>query len=386
MVPECDTPSEVEGIWWGVLEKGQCLQGNIHYYGDYKNIRYRYTHIEFTDTDADADADTEGELITENIKLIKIDTVLSNYNLPLYVLFIFGTTGNVIIIIIITCNKDMRTVPNMYILNLAISDIIYLTVLFSASLPDFVYWLRGNIMCIFLIFCLYMSLSLTVYSIAVLGYHRYRVTVYPLHVCFSSQPKWRDTGATIFGVWIVAALFAIPSARKNNFCGVSLFLVFTYYYQRVTIFRLLVSCVLPLCVIAFFYIMTSCHLLKSRYSLSEETQNARLNTRKNTAKVMLGLTLVFLFSYLPYQILETYLISSINLEIPLTKTKNEFGEIENLSMLTSLLTIFLSINSCLNPVALFCTSLAFRRHFKRYLTCCCKSKSPPTDLELKRRN
>jgi len=45
MVPECDTPSEVEGIWWGVLEKGQCLQGNIHYYGDYNIIRYRYTHI-----------------------------------------------------------------------------------------------------------------------------------------------------------------------------------------------------------------------------------------------------------------------------------------------------------------------------------------------------
>jgi hypothetical protein len=27
--PKCDTPREVEGIWWGVLEKGQCLEGNI---------------------------------------------------------------------------------------------------------------------------------------------------------------------------------------------------------------------------------------------------------------------------------------------------------------------------------------------------------------------
>jgi hypothetical protein len=35
-VPECDIPSEVKGMWWGVLEKGQCLQGNIQYYGDYK--------------------------------------------------------------------------------------------------------------------------------------------------------------------------------------------------------------------------------------------------------------------------------------------------------------------------------------------------------------
>jgi len=39
--------------------------------------------------------------------------------------FIFGTTGNVILLIIIICNKDMRTVQIMYILNLAIRDIIF---------------------------------------------------------------------------------------------------------------------------------------------------------------------------------------------------------------------------------------------------------------------
>jgi hypothetical protein len=45
--------------------------------------------------------------------------------------FTFGTTSNVILLIIIICDKDMRTVLNMYIINLAISDIIYLAVLFS---------------------------------------------------------------------------------------------------------------------------------------------------------------------------------------------------------------------------------------------------------------
>jgi netrin-G1 ligand/netrin-G3 ligand len=28
--PECDTPSEVQGILWGVLERGQCLQNSIY--------------------------------------------------------------------------------------------------------------------------------------------------------------------------------------------------------------------------------------------------------------------------------------------------------------------------------------------------------------------
>jgi Leucine-rich repeat (LRR) protein len=38
--PECDTPREVKGMWWGVIEKGQCLQDNMYYYGDYKNTSY----------------------------------------------------------------------------------------------------------------------------------------------------------------------------------------------------------------------------------------------------------------------------------------------------------------------------------------------------------
>jgi len=36
----CDTPSELNGMVWGALEEGQCLEGNIHYCADYKNTSY----------------------------------------------------------------------------------------------------------------------------------------------------------------------------------------------------------------------------------------------------------------------------------------------------------------------------------------------------------
>jgi len=38
-----------------VLEKGQCEQGNIYYYGDYKNIYYSYIPIEDTDRDKETE-------------------------------------------------------------------------------------------------------------------------------------------------------------------------------------------------------------------------------------------------------------------------------------------------------------------------------------------
>jgi hypothetical protein len=102
--------------------------------------------------------------------------------------------------------------------------------------------------------------------------------------------------ATICGVWIVAALFTVPSALSKYMCEDILSRCMPYY-QRVVIFELLVPCVLPLCVIAFTYIMTARHLVQSSCTVSEGTQYPQLKNRRNTAKM--GLTVVFMISYVP---------------------------------------------------------------------------------------
>ena len=113
---------------------------------------------------------------------------------------------------------------------------------------------------------------------------------------------------TICGVWIVAALFALPSAFSENLCSGYYEFKYIIYYERVILFEFVVYCVLPLFVIAFFYIMTARHLVKSARPVSEETQNPPVNTHKNTAKVVLGLSVVFLISYVPYHAFRTYTV------------------------------------------------------------------------------
>jgi hypothetical protein len=383
IVPVCDTPSEIKGKLWGVLEKGHCSQGNIHYYGDYKNTSYSYTPIEDLEKEIKTDTDTVNEQRKNVARIIK------QCKFPISaVLFILGTTGNVILIIIITCNKDMRTVPNMYILNLAISDTIYLTELFLDTFREAISitWERGEIGCGLFAFWLRMSLGLTTYSVAVLSIQRYRVIVNPLRAHVSSQPTWRGPGAIICGVWIVSALFAVPTTRAKDLCVESVSLWRTTYYQHVTIFHLLVTCVFPLCVIAFSYIMSARNLVENSFSFSEETQNPQLNTRKTTAKVVLGLVVVFLISYVPYHICKTYFFYSIYFQNTLAKLVDDSDSFNNFIDIMMMLKHLISINSCLNPIALCCTSLAFREHFKRYLTCCWKKKSPATVFELIRRN
>jgi hypothetical protein len=363
--PECETPSEVQKIWWGVLAKGKCLQDNMSFYEEYKHTSYNYTPI-------------DDSYHWPSLKAFQV---------PIHVfLFIFGTTGNVILLIIIICNKDMRTVPNMYILNLAVSDMIYLVVHFSQvyGSRESAAWQYDDIFCKFFPFCQRLSVGLSAYSVAVLSIQRYRVTVDPFHVRVSSQQTWRVTVAAICGVWIVAALFALPSALSKRLCDLCRIYNSVTYYHHVVLFELLVSCLLPLCVIAFSYIMTARHLVKSAQPISEETQNPKLNKRKNTAKIVVGLTVVFLISYVPYHVLWTYIISNKNSYLYLGQIIATKGDKVHFTYLVS--TCLLLLNSCLNPVALFCSSLAFRRQFKRYLTCCCKIKTPVTNFELRRRN
>jgi galanin receptor 1 len=110
--------------------------------------------------------------------------------------------------------------------------------------------------------------------------------------------------------------------------------------------------------------MTAIHLHNSDQPISEETQNPQMNSRKNTAKIVLGLIVVFLISYVPHHVLWTYNYFNI-----FSLSEHCVDKLEYTYIFSKCL---LLLNSCLNPVALCCTSLAFRRQFKRYLTCCCK--------------
>jgi hypothetical protein len=196
--------------------------------------------------------------------------------------------------------------------------------------------------------------------------------------------------ATICGVWIVAALFAVPSALSKSVCKELQLSRPIAYYQLVVIFELLVSCVLPLCVVAFSYVMTARPLVESSRSITEGTQNPQMETRRSTAKIVVGLTVVFLISFVPYHVFWTYR----NFAEKEEGDEFDFRRIVDILepsnyklRYTYLISkCFLLINSCLNPVALFCTSSPFRQHLKRYLTCLCKTNSPPIDLELRRSN
>jgi hypothetical protein len=133
--------------------------------------------------------------------------------------------------------------------------------------------------------------------------------------------------------------------------------------------------------------MTARHLAEDSSHLSAGAKNPQLNKRRNTAKIVLGLTVVFLISYVPYHAFWTYINFNRQVRIFSEKiTDTLIYSNYELRYTYQISTCFLLINSCLNPVALFCTSSPFREHLKRYLTYLHKTNTRSTDLELLRRN
>jgi hypothetical protein len=268
----------------------------------------------------------------------------------------------------------------MYILNLAISDLIMLTLLYAVALDEWrsvvlSYLHRRIINALLIIFCR-LSFGVSAYSVALLSIHRYRLTVSPSQVRVSSQTSLRAGVANVRRVWTVATLFAIPSTPFVTADLMYESLTFRTYYKYVHSLEVFVFCVLPMCIISFTSIKTVCHHEDSSGFIYEGSQHPQINTRKISTKIVFGLTVVFLISYVPYHVI-TYIILNIELSYYRMYKMLFFYEFSKFLLL---------INACLNPISLFCTCRDFRNHLKRYLTCRCKTNSPPTDLELPRIN
>jgi hypothetical protein len=359
--PECDSPGEVHGMWWGTLQYSQCIDDRI---------AYQEGHKDYKDTDTDNDSRFFREF--HQLEVYIEPSVQA-------VLFTFGTIGNVIVLVIIVLNKEMRTVPNMYIVNLAISDLIVLV----AHVPlNHVYsYVRRNIIAgklpdkavlvMFFKFLCRFSVGLSAYLVALLSFQRYKVTVSPLHIHIHSTVTCRVTAATISGVWIVAAIFTLPSTLSIQESIREYFSAYNnrIYYEKVVLFELYVHCIVPLCVIVFFYVMTARHLVKSAHTTSEEIHPIAIR-RKNTARIVLGLSIVFVISYVPYHIAWVYYILS------------GYKEETELLYTHYISTWLLLLNSCLDPVALFCCSLAFRTKLKRCIMCFRRRRLVTTTLQL----
>ncbi|XP_076783033.1 neuromedin-B receptor [Arvicanthis niloticus] len=291
-----------------------------------------------------------------------------------------GLLGNIMLVKIFLTNSAMRSVPNIFISNLAAGDLLLLLtcVPVDASRYFFDEWVFGKLGCKLIPAIQLTSVGVSVFTLTALSADRYRAIVNPMDMQTSGVVLWTSLKAV--GIWVISVLLAVPEAvfsevaRIGSLDNISFTACIPYpqtdeLHPKIhSVLIFLVYFLIPLVIISVYYYHIAKTLIKSAHNLpgeySEHTKK-QMETRKRLAKIVLVFVGCFVFCWFPNHVL--YLYRSFNYK----EIDPSLGH-----MIVTLVARVLSFsNSCVNPFALYLLSESFRKHFNSQL--CCGRKSYP---------
>ena len=136
------------------------------------------------------------------------------------VLIIFGTTGNGLVCYVVARNPHMRTPRNIFIINLAISDLTLclFTQPFNLMKVSVPMWKLGNFMCKFVPMFCGTNVFVSTISITAIALDRFQVIVYP------TKDNMKKVGAvmSLLSIWVISLLMASPMLVFNITKGVEI--------------------------------------------------------------------------------------------------------------------------------------------------------------------
>ncbi|KAH8378756.1 hypothetical protein KR009_001230, partial [Drosophila setifemur] len=293
---------------------------------------------------------------------------------------IVAVIGNTLVIWVVATTRQMRTVTNMYIANLALADVIIglfcIPFQFQAALLQS--WNLPWFMCSFCPFVQALSVNVSVFTLTAIAIDRHRAIINPLR----ARPTKFISKFIIAGIWMLALLFAVPFAiafrveelterfRENNetfnmtrpFCmnkNLSDDQLQTFRYSLV-----FVQYLVPFCVISFVYIQMAVRLWGTRApgNAQDSRDITLLKNKKKVIKMLIIVVIIFGLCWLPLQ-----LYNILYVTIP------EINDYHFISIVWFCCDWLAMSNSCYNPFIYGIYNEKFKREFnKRFAACFCK--------------
>ncbi|KAH8364610.1 hypothetical protein KR084_008886 [Drosophila pseudotakahashii] len=122
--------------------------------------------------------------------------------------FVLGVFGNVLVCYVVLRNRAMQTVTNIFITNLALSDIL-LCVLAVPFTPLYTFmgrWAFGRSLCHLVSFAQGCSIYISTLTLTSIAIDRYFVIIYPFH----PRMKLSTCIGIIVSIWVIALLATVP--------------------------------------------------------------------------------------------------------------------------------------------------------------------------------
>ncbi|XP_017463164.1 PREDICTED: cholecystokinin receptor type A-like, partial [Rhagoletis zephyria] len=207
--------------------------------------------------------------------------VLLTLILPYSLIFVLAVVGNLLVIITLTLNRSMRSVTNIFLLNLAISDLLLGVFCMPATLVGVLLrrFIFGRFMCHLISYMQTVSVAVSVWTLVAMSVERYYAICQPLRSREHRQTR-RHAYRILGLVWTLAIFLMLPTAivselqmikQTGNFKCREAWPSFLYR-EAFTIFLLLILLVLPLLVMILTYsaiavtLQQSLHQNTSAYS------------------------------------------------------------------------------------------------------------------------
>ncbi|XP_058608502.1 LOW QUALITY PROTEIN: C3a anaphylatoxin chemotactic receptor-like [Onychostoma macrolepis] len=266
----------------------------------------------------------------------------------------FGTTGNSLVIWVAGFRMKPN-VTNVWLVNLAVADLIFCLTRVTSLIRDFFYnyWPFGVFLCKFTGFFKYANMFCSVFLLAVISVDRVLCVWCP--VLTRERRTLCAARVVSVGVWIVAVMFSSPYfvyrqvfPGKNNLSQCSLkekgaeagdnSAKYVYYC-----IRFICGFLLPFLVILICYILAAVGIRRTR-----------LSGKSRPLRILAVLVCAFFLCWAPYHF------------IGLVKLVNEDNEAvkKNLNMASKVA----YFNSCINPVLYFCMGLDVSRRCNQSLS------------------
>ncbi|XP_028660314.1 chemokine XC receptor 1-like [Erpetoichthys calabaricus] len=275
------------------------------------------------------------------------------------VVIVLSLMGNLLVVWILLRYEKRKTVTNIFILNLAISDLLFTFSLPFISLYQSQGWTLGNSMCKIVNGIFYIGFYSGIILMTIMSINRYVAVVHPL-ADLRSRKGCYGTWASMM-IWLVSILASTPSIiftselqgdylQDKSHCD--------YYnpsWKIVGTYQQNAFFLITLTVIVYCYMRILLRLLQSK------TQK-----RYRTVKLIFTVVAIFFIGWAPFNIV----IFLQNLIFHEVEYFLDCAVNTNLDYVFYVCRIFAFSHCCLNPIFYAFVGIKFKNHLKKVLRGC----------------
>ncbi|XP_068618248.1 prolactin-releasing peptide receptor-like [Battus philenor] len=300
--------------------------------------------------------------VTETTDPIEDKAIQAVFCTVYTIIFVVGIFGNALVCYAVVRNRAMQTVTNLFITNLALSDIL-LCVFAVPFTPLYTFlgrWVFGSLLCHIMPYAQGCSVYISTLTLTSIAIDRFFVIIYP----FKPRMKIKTCIGLIIFIWIFALSVTFPygyyMGLQDVYCAEEW--PSDQIRKAFGAVTTIMQFVLPFIVMAFCYTCVSIKLndrLKSRPgSKNSKKEDAERERKRRTNRMLIAMVAIFGLSWLP-----------LNL-INISSDFYSLAESWRYYMVLFFVAHFIAMSStCYNPFLYAWLNDNFRKEFKQILPC-----------------